>query len=231
MNSNNNPVNVVPKKKRVYKKKNVVSNITTSNENGLEPSVNNITNKKKTVPVIDSYTKNVLQEQFYLHKDYVSKRKESATRLGISFRHSGIPEDISENMIKYIIHRNGDVSSKWNCKGDLLSVKEGIQECKCFTSDGPCSFTPSSEWDVIYFLDARKWLNDKFILYKISLKMSSEEWKKIKVSKLQTIDDQCKQGRRPRITWNSLQPQISEFCENIFEGSFSDIFKEEIVVA
>jgi hypothetical protein len=132
-------------------------------------------------------------------------------------------------MIKFIIHRNGDISSKWNCKGDLLSNEEGKQECKCFTSDGPCSFTPSSDWDIIYFLDARKWLNDTFILYKVSLKMSSEEWKKIKVSKLQTIDDQCKQGRRPRITWNSLQPQISSFCEKVFEGTFADIFKEIVL--
>jgi hypothetical protein len=26
--------------------------------------------------------------------------------------------------------------------------------------------SPSSNWDVIYFLDARDWLNDNFILYK-----------------------------------------------------------------
>jgi hypothetical protein len=44
-------------------------------------------------------------------------------------------------------------------------IKRGFQECKCFTSDGPLSFTPSSNWDVIYFLDARDWLNDNFILY------------------------------------------------------------------
>ena len=186
---------------------------------------------KKKVSEIDSYTKDILQELFNLHKNYIKGLKECAIRLGITFRLPCIPEHISENIIKFIIHKNGDISSKWNCKGDLFSDKEGKQECKCFTSDGPSSFTPTSGWDVIYFLDARNWLDDKFILYKIPLKMSSEEWKKIKVSKLQTIDDQCNQGRRPRITWNSLQPQISEFCENIFEGTFSDIFKEEIVVA
>ena len=49
-----------------------------------------------------------------------------------------IPEDISENLIKFMIHKYGDISSNWSCKtGDLLSSIEGKQECKCFTSDGP----------------------------------------------------------------------------------------------
>ena len=105
-----------------------------------------------------------------------------------------------------------------------LINKEGKQECKCFTSDGPPSFTPSSEWDVIYFLDARKWLNNHFILYRVSLKRTSDEWKNIKVSKSQTFEDQTKQGRRPRITWESLKPQIEPYCEKVYEGIFEDIF-------
>jgi hypothetical protein len=172
----------------------------------------------------DTYTESVLKEQFDLHKNYVNQRKESSKKLKITFRLPSIPEDISENIIKFIIHKNGDTTSNWNCSGDLISEKEGKQECKCFTSDGPPSFTPSSDWDVIYFLDARNWLNNKLILYKINLKRSSDEWKKIKVNKKQTFDDQCKQGRRPRLTWNSLQPQISEYTTKIFEGTFDDIF-------
>ena len=124
----------------------------------------------------DTYTKEVLLEQFLLHKTYVTKRKESSKRLGVSFRMPGIPEDISENIIKFIIHKNGDTTSKWNCAGDLLSDKNGKQECKCFTSGGPISFTPSSDWNVIYFLDATKWLNNNFKLYKVPLTKTSDEF-------------------------------------------------------
>lgn len=173
----------------------------------------------------DTYTQNVLRAQYKLHKDYVSGRIKSSQELGITFRFPSIPEDISENIIKFIIHKTGDKTSNWNCgRGDLYSSIEGKQECKCFTSDGPPSFTPSSEWDVIYFLDARSWLNDKFVLYRVNLKRDSDEWKKIKMSKSQTFDDQCKQGRRPRITWQSLYPQISSYCTKVFEGGFEDIF-------
>ena len=172
---------------------------------------------------IDKYTESILRAQYQSHKNYVIERMKLLKVVKI--RLPCIPEDISENIIKFIIHKYGDKSSSWNCKsGDLISKKEGKQECKCFTSNGPSSFTPSSDWDVIYFFDARNWLNDIFILYRIKLKRTSDEWKKIKVSKIQTFDDQCQQGRRPRISWNSLQPQISEFCTKIYEGTFEDIF-------
>jgi hypothetical protein len=167
------------------------------------------------------YTETILKEQYNIHKEYVKSRIESSKTLGFKIRLPSIPEDISENIIKFMIHKSGDTTSSWDCKrGDLVSTTEGKQECKCFTSDGPSSFTPTSEWDIIYFLDAKNWLNDKFILYKVNLKNTSEEWKSIKVNKKQTFEDQCKQKRRPRINWKQLYPQISQFCEIVFDGFF-----------
>jgi hypothetical protein len=176
---------------------------------------------------MDSYTKEILKEQYYLHKSYVLGRINFTKETGVRIRLPSIPEDVSENIIKFIIHTKlDDKSSNWGCdSGDLYSKIEGKQECKCFTSDGPSSFTPISDWDVIYFLDAREWLNgDKFTLYRVPLKRTSIEWKNIKVSKTQTFDNQVMQGRRPRITWNELYPQIKSFCNKVFEGSFEDIF-------
>ena len=175
-------------------------------------------------PTSDTYSKDVLRELFELHKNYINSRMSAGKRLGIKFRLPSIPEDISENIIKFMIHKLGDTTSTWACKGDLLSKKEGVQECKTFTSDGPLSFSPTSGWDVIYFLDAKNWLNDKFVLYKINLTKSSDTWKSIKVKKTQTFDDQAKQGRRPRIGWKLLYPQVSEHTEKVFDGTFDDIF-------
>jgi hypothetical protein len=179
----------------------------------------------KTENFEDTYTEELLKEQYTLHKSYVKGRIETTKKIKV--RLPSIPEDISENIIKYILHNKlNDKTSRWDCKkGDLQSQKEGIQECKCFTSDGPLSFTPSSNWDVLYFLDARKWLlNDIFILYRISLKRTSIEWKNIKVSKTQTFEEQTKQGRRPRITWDSLHPQVESHCTKVYEGTFENIF-------
>ena len=77
-------------------------------------------------------------------------------------------------------------------------------------------------WDILYFLDARNWLkNDMFILYKIPYKRTSIEWQNIKISKTQTFEDQTKQGRRPRINWDSLKNQIKHI--KVYEGTLKDI--------
>lgn len=172
----------------------------------------------------DKYTKDILKQFYNVHKSYVEQIKELSKKIDIKVRFPCIPEYISENIIKFIIHKNGDESSNWNCSGDLYSQIEGKQECKCFTSDGPISFTPSSNWDIIYFLDAREWLNDNFILYRVNLKKQSDEWKNIPMNKNQSFDDQCKQGRRPRIAWDSLYKYIEDHCEKIYEGTFEGIF-------
>lgn len=148
-----------------------------------------------------------------------------ARQSGVTIRLPTMPEHISENLVKFIIHKNGDHSSTWNCsKGDLFSAREGKQECKCFTSDGPSSFTPSSEWDAIYFLDAREWLADHIVLWRVGLKKSDPAWQAVKVNKNQTFGDQATAKRRPRIGWKDLYPQISEFCTKIYDGSFDGVF-------
>lgn len=174
----------------------------------------------------ETYTEEILKMQYELHKSYVKGRIDTTKKIGIKVRLPSIPEDITENIVKNIIHNKlNDKTSRWDCKeGDLQSKKEGKQEVKCFTSDGPSSFTPKSNWDVIYFLDAIKWLDDKFILYRIPLKRTSPEWKNIKVNKTQTMENQAEQGRRPRITWDSLLPQIESYCSKVYEGTFENIF-------
>jgi hypothetical protein len=174
----------------------------------------------------DTYSLDVLKEQYTIHQNYVKMRMASSKKLGVTIRFPCIPEDISENLVKFILHKKGDVTSRWNTEhGDLYSDIEGKQECKCFTSDGPLSFTPSSEWDVLYFLDAQKWLTNEFVLYKVNIKRSSTEWKNIKVNKTQTFEEQATMGRRPRINWTLLYPQVSHVCEKIFEGSIDSIFE------
>jgi len=171
------------------------------------------------------YTPAILRQMYVAHKNYVSSLKTILQGTNVKVRMPNMPEHISENIAKMIIRRAGDPTSSWDCgKGDLVSTKEGKQEVKCFTSDGPPSFTPSSNWDVIYFLDAREWLEDHFILYRVALKRTSDEWKAIKVNSTQCFNDQCMAGRRPRITWNQLYPQIATHTTTVFNGKFDEIF-------
>ena len=184
--------------------------------------------KKTKEEISDLYTEDKLRNNLRIHKNYINEL--ISENHDIDIRKPNFPEHISENIIKFTIqNKRGDKTSTWNCKGDLLSKIEGKQECKAFTSKGPISFTPSSKWDCIYFLDARNWLKDQYVLYRVPLTIDSEEWKGIKVNNLKTFEDHSKQGRRPRIGWVSLYPQILKHCEKIYEGTFENIFIEETV--
>ncbi len=190
----------------------------------IKISKNTLTKPTKN-SLSDNYTENILKEQYLLHQTYVINRKKYSKLVGITIRLPSIPEDISENIIKFIIRNKMGKMSTWNCStGDLYSHDEGKQECKCFTSNGPLSFTPTSHWDVIYFLDARKWLENKFVLYRIELTKTSDQWKNIMVNKKQSFHDQCLQCRRPRLVWSLIYSQLESYIQKIYEGDFDDIF-------
>lgn len=143
-------------------------------------------------------------------------------------------EDISENIIKFIIQFTlGDKSCAWTksiakegskIAGDLTSATAGAIECKCFTSDGPISFGPTEKWNEIYFLDARAVLDGRIVVWRVPLANTAPEWRAVKINKAQTFADQCEQARRPRIVWESLFPQIEETAVKVFEGTMDDVF-------
>ena len=172
----------------------------------------------------DKYNKSVLHIHYNIHKKYVDDIIKLNTNLPNKIRLPNMPEQISENIIKYILRKKGDITCSSECKtGDLVSMESGKIECKCFTSDGPISFGPTEIWNEIYFLDMRKWLKDEIKLYKVTLRNESDSWKNIKLNMKETYKDQCDQKRRPRIGWKSLYSQIKDNCKLIFEGTIDDI--------
>lgn len=70
----------------------------------------------------------------------------------------------------------------------------------------------------------RDWLNDHFILWQVKLTNDSKEWKDLKMSKTQTFEDQCKEGRRPRIGFDKIKAQLGDKCVSVYDGTFEEIF-------
>jgi len=183
----------------------------------------------------DNYDETILIERYTNFRNmYISD--ERLIKMGMRIRHQNTPEDITENIAKFIIRNyENDISCVW-CKGvdkkhglvgDLYSEKYGKIapiEVKSFTSNGPSQFGPTKRFSVLYFLDLRNWLNDNIILWKVNLNYMSSEFKNIKVNKKQTMEQQIFQGRRPHINWDNIYNQISDFCEKIYEGTFENIF-------
>ena len=181
----------------------------------------------------DNITIEILDELFTKHKDYVSALINQKHKYKIDIRLPNMPEYISENIAKFLIRNKlNDKTCVWSKgsnnkrSGDLYSDKEKIQEVKAFTSTGPISFGPTEKWNVLYFLDMRKWLDDMIILYQVNLSNDSTEWRNIKINSKDTFEVQAKLGLRPRINWDGLSKQLKNKVE-VYRGSFKDIFIEK----
>jgi hypothetical protein len=143
----------------------------------------------------DKYSSTILRNRYNRFKEdyiYLSQLKNST---GLPIRHQNPPEDITENIAKFIIHNyDNDPSCKWakgiGIKGDLYSDKYTTDqpiEVKAFTSNGPSQFGPKKKFGVLYFLDLRKWIDDKIILWRVNLTDKSSEIKNIRISKINAI--------------------------------------------
>jgi hypothetical protein len=183
----------------------------------------------------DKYTADILQKRYADYKTSVETTLKIIKETGLPIRNQNPPEDITENIVKFLIqNKEKDATVKWAkavcLNGDLYSDNYDHEypiEIKALTSDGPSSFGPKKKFGVIYFLDMRGWLNDVFILWKVNVSSNSNEWKQIKMNKTQTNADQCEEGRRPHISWDNIHSQIGEKCVKVYEGTFENIFIEE----
>jgi hypothetical protein len=181
----------------------------------------------------DLYTADILRRRYRRFKEDHDELQDIIQETGLPIRHANPPEDITENIAKFVMQRHdNDPSCKWakaiELKGDLCSKKFPIEfppEVKAFTSDGPSSFGPKKKFGAIYFVNMVDLIqHDKLIVWKVNLTNESFEWKNVKMSKTQLFNDQCEEGRRPHISWSTLYPQISEHCVKIYEGTFEGIF-------
>jgi hypothetical protein len=215
----------IPNKNPDFKKKHVKPSNLTSNADEYKHD--------------DKYTSDVLRIRYNMYHNTYTSTAEIIKTTGLPIRHQNPPEDVTENIVKFIIQNyDNDPSCKWaksmELKGDLYSDKYAIDspaEIKALTSDGPSSFGPDKKFSVIYFLDMRNWINDIFILWRVNLTSESSEWKGIKMNKTQTFEEQCLQGKRPHISWDNIYPQISDHCFKVYEGNFEGIFTPLVTVS
>jgi len=178
----------------------------------------------------DAYGDEHLRKRYNIIKRRHIEDKELEKESGIYVRSSNPPEDVTENIAKVIIRNyGGDKTIVWarmvGLPGDCHSLITNVNEVKCFISNGPSSFGPKKKFNVIHFLDLRKWLDDVIILWSVNLSDDSQEWKGIKMNNDETNEKQCDDGRRPHISWENIKAQIpADKVTKMYEGTFEGIF-------
>ena len=185
-------------------------------------------------PIHDPITPDIVRK---LYEAFVFDEKTmaeiEAISPGLHIRRSGMRMELSENLVKFAIQSRGDMTCTWGGDtGDLHSDVEGIQEVKSITAiDSPTSFGPTQPWNVIYFLDASRWREDVFVIWRIPLEKTHEFWKTLPMNnKGQTKEDQSGDGRRPRTIWSKqIKPLLEErypemMATPFYSGTFEGIF-------
>ena len=246
-----------------------------------------ISNNLKTL--LDKITINILIDdinEHIRHSKYINERNTYLGNKHKLWRNDNFPSHISENICKFAIFKKYGIMPTWNTsKGDLQIVMDNsvIQiEVKGFMSDGPSSFGPIENWDIIYFVDCKNFENKKFKVYEINLSNTSDIWKKLKIKgtdfntdnipviptdeelnkctinelknlcklrgiktigkkndiitnlktlepgskfdKVATYEEQCKEKRRPRISFQNLKKVLPEENINlIFNGTIEEL--------
>ena len=189
--------------------------------------VQSLWRRKKIKLLKDGYTKQILNEHInkyndiYLFIDKINSQLETKKCRNLNY-----PSEITENLVKFAIIKKYNVSPTWYTKkGDLClnGMQLEVKGSTDLMNGGPSSFGPKEEWRRIYFVDSLNCSIKKFIIYEIKLSNTSEIWKNIKINKTQTYENQCSQGRRPRITFKELIQQIPKYYINIiFNGYITD---------
>lgn len=144
-------------------------------------------------------------------------------------RAPAFPSEISENIVRYLIHDKYHVMPIWNTDhGDLIipgnSSRNDVRiEVKAFSSDGPTSFGPTEKWDILYFLDCTRYRERQFACYEIKLGSNELLWQSVMVNSKQTMSDQCYQSRRPRVTFAQIYEQLHRYgiINLIFSGTIN----------
>tara|TARA_Y100000780_G_C13688585_1_gene418610 strand:+ start:488 stop:1081 length:594 start_codon:yes stop_codon:yes gene_type:complete len=173
----------------------------------------------------DNYTLKILNECINKYIcDIQFNKKINSLLSNKKRRNENFPSDISENIVKFVIFKKYNIMPSWDTKkGDIIIYKMGLFkqiEIKGFMSDGPSSFGPNENWDILYFVDAKDFINKNFKVYEIKLSNKSSIFKNIQISKKETFYDIISSKRRPRGSFeNIFKKQLKEYCKLIFSGN------------
>ena len=259
------------------------------NMNNIISRIKNIKINDNLKNLTDKVTINILindVNEHIRHSKYINERNNYLGNKHKLWRHDNFPSHISENICKFAIYKKYGIMPTWNTsKGDLQIIIDDsvIQiEVKGFMSDGPSSFGPTENWDLLFFVDCKNFENKEFKVYEINLSNTNDIWKNIKIKgtdfntdnipviptdeelnkytikelknicklrgikttvkkndiinnlktldpgskfdKVATYEEQCKEKRRPRISFQNLKKVLSEqYINLIFNGNIEEL--------
>ena len=169
-----------------------------------------------------------------LYRHYIEEKKllNELIKTSKKIRHNNFPSIVSEHMASRVLMNQWRLTDKEIFRpeyGDLaVKISPNITkriEVKCFSSNGPITFGPDEPWNYLVLIDARKCMQNEFLVYLVNYANDSRTIKNLKVNKTQTFGLQCNQRRRPHISPTSLFNQLGDKVKLLCKGTFEKLMK------
>ena len=176
----------------------------------------------------DVYTPDILRKRYKSNKDCCLEIHEIKKLNNINIDQP-TPQDITENIVKFIIRKyDNDPTCKWSKsslkRGTFYSEKYNINSQPDVHIIGREIFAAKRYFGVMYFLDMSNWLiHDIIVLWKVNVTNESPEWTQLKLNNT-TIQESYANGKKPYISWKKIYEQIPDKCVKVYEGPFEGIF-------
>lgn len=140
-------------------------------------------------------------------------------------RMPNFPSEISENIVKFAIKKIKKTNPIWNVKnGDLIDGINKI-EVKGFSSNGPTSFGPKEEWDILYFINCKKYREKYFEIFEINLSNKDDKFRNIKINSKNTFGEiaDLNQCGKSRAKFSIFKKELGNDCRLIFSGNIKEL--------
>jgi len=172
-----------------------------------------------------------LWEAFKMYVLVIKNLQKTSCRKRKIPRLPNFPEIISEVIDKYAYFKKYGSLPVYPGKGDLIVKRlreiETI-EVKCFqVANTPSSFGPTEVWDRLMFVDASKLVDQGIVVvYEVLLSNDDDDIKNIVLNQKKNtcFGDQCKNGRRPRISFNDMCKKIPpQYVKQVYNGHIKNL--------
>lgn len=158
--------------------------------------------KMELVKVDAARIKQVVDTYFHWKTLDTEIKTLSGTR-GINFQ-SELSEYMACNALGILVNKKGTEGDAVDLRNPDTPLIIEIKGSSAEKTSAPNSFSPSENFDDLVFVRLEKY-DDILKIYRTGI--NSEKLKRIKVNSTETVEDQQKQGRRPRF---SIQKEIVE---------------------
>ena len=159
----------------------------------------------------------------HLENDNRIRKQNLGRKPGDRFKRPLFPSDISESIVRLLY---GIIYDR-NKPGDI-HLEGKLGEIKCMSSDVPISFGYKQKWDILFIVDARRYDDGFYTVYRFDVSSDDPLFQNLPVNKKgDTYGSNCEKNKSSMIKFSTLFSELGK-AEHVtvpFDGHISKLIE------